>query len=43
MSCKVGSLKCLVASLQGSRGQVIGILINSKGENGAYHSSMYVV
>ena len=43
MSCKVSSLKCLVASLQGSHGQVIVILINSKGENGAYHPSIYVV
>ena len=32
-----------MASLQGSRGQVISILINFKGGNGAYHPSIYVV
>ena len=37
MSCKPGSLKWAMASLEGSIGQVIGISTNLEGGDDAYH------
>jgi hypothetical protein len=42
MSCKVGSLKWAMASLEGSIGQVTGISTNLEGGNDAYHQFIYV-